>query len=314
VIQGLVSIKERLFGALFSLVSVSIMATWWSKGVRLRGCALYGLLVGIVFIGVGLYMVLHKRILVYNPNSKAKWRQETLLGIPLERTLFTDAESVLDDLAFAQPLTLPPSVLALCDTPGQSRVVKMDQAVVIFRAALIGLAAHNAIRVYRYHVYGVRWNGILERKDDTCLLSVNRGQDRSSINGALETKIISELTQRMASEEDLEWPDGIPVYELVRSIYQKDVSSPPSWLIELVVRDATRHGWVRSKGIGPLKRLEPERSCADPFSMEWAAVSALLLRLIKEQPDLSRTLNQQIERAIKSRRKPWIQASAGFGT
>jgi hypothetical protein len=313
VIQSLVSIKERLFGALFTLLSVIIMATWWSKGVRLRGCELYGLLVGIAFIGVGLYMALHKRMLVYNRRSKVKWKQETLLGIPLERTLFADAEPVLEDLAFSQPLTLPPSALALPDTPGHTRGVRMEQAVVIFRAALIGLAAHNAIRAHRYHVYAVRRNGNLKRKNDVCLLSVNRGHDRSSINGALETKIIFELTQRMESEEDLEWPDGIPVYDLVRSIYQKDVSSPPSWLIELVAKDAATHGWARFRGTGLLRHVEPDPCSADQFSAEWAAVSALLLRLIKEQPDLSRILNHQIERAIKSRRKPWIQASAGFG-
>jgi hypothetical protein len=313
VIQSLVPIKERLGGAFFTLVSVIILTMWVIKGLRPRGCELVQLLAGIAFIGVGVYATLRRRILVYDPHSKVKWKQETLLGIPLKRTLFADTEPVLDDLAFSQPLTLPPSVLALPDTPEHWRRVKMEQAVVIFRAALIGLVAHNAIRARRYHVYTVRWNGTLKRKEDTCLFSANRGQDRSSINGALETKIISELTQRMESEEDFEWPDGVPVYDLVRSIYQKDVSSPPSWLIELVTKDAATHRWARFRGIRPLKRLEPDPSCTDQFSAEWAAVSALLLRLIKEQPDLSRILNHQIERAIKSRRKPWIQASAGFG-
>jgi hypothetical protein len=309
--SDLVPIKERLAGACFAFVSLLILASWIGKGLKFRGCGFFLLIVPLAFIGIGLYLALHTRVMVYDRRSGVKWKRESLLGIPLAHTLVSAKEPVLDDLILSQPLTLPPSVLGLPDTTVSLNRVKMEQAVVIFRATLIGLVAQGVIQAHRYQVHVARWGGAFKRREDILVFSVRAGRGRSDVDSVLERDVIAALA-RLTEEETAEWPDGVPIYELARSVYQRDVESPPSWLIRLVARDATAHGWGRFKGIGLVERFELDAACAKQFVAEWSIVSGLLLRLVREQPDLSGMLNVEIERAIKSRKKPRVKVSGGI--
>jgi hypothetical protein len=299
--QNLVSVKGRLVWWGVLLFSIFWLFGWIKQqGPELQGFDLIGVLISLVFISISSYGALHTRVQLYNPNSKTRLIRTTLLGIELERTLITGAESVPTKLVLSQQLALPPSVTKLAAT--NLKKVKTQQAVHIFRAALAGLLVQRLIQIHRFQKHTARWWQEFKRVENVYVITTTKNADLYSIKGALERKIIKVLISWKEREEAGEWPDGTPIYELIRAIYGTDVVSPADWVVNLVAKDAVAQGLGRFKR-WPRKRFDLDTPHADRFRAERTIVNELSSQLAQRQPDLSHTLNSDLERAIRSRER-----------
>lgn len=295
-------VREHLaFGWFFLLFSIIFLVIWINQQGPVLLLKIIGVLIGLVFFSIGLYIAFHTRVQLYNPNSKTRWIRKTLLGFELEQNLITYAEPVPTELVLSQPLTLPPSVTKL----GVATVLKtvdMQQVVSIFRGALVGLLAQELISIDQYRKYVTGWDKEVKRVKKEYHFTTTKNADLSSIDGVLEREIINVLTSWTESKEAAEWPDGAPIYEIIRAIYGSDVASPAYWVVNLVAEDAVTQGWGQFKG-WPRKRFEVEANHTNLFQSERNVVKNLTSQLAQHQPDLSRALEIDIKRAIESRER-----------
>jgi hypothetical protein len=178
----------------------------------------------------------------------------------------------------------------------------MEQAAAILRTALIGLLAQGYIQVYHRPSYVFNRRGVLKSVRDVYSIVATQEFDQARVRGRLERKIKSILANWSRKKKAKEWPNGPPVYSLVRAIYGGDVQNPQDWLAEWVATDAAAQGWGQiTKGFR-WKRFELHAAHANQLQQERETMKALSQRLSQLQPKLSRELDRQIERGIRSRR------------
>jgi hypothetical protein len=101
--------------------------------------------------------------------------------------------------------------------------------------------------------------------------------------------------------EHLEWQEGPPIYQLVRGVYRRDVSSPEGWVFDLVARDAMAHGWWRIPD-GPQEREQLNAAESEQLQSEMITFNRLAYQLGGQQPGFSEALDDEIKRAIRSRK------------
>jgi hypothetical protein len=258
-----------------------------------------GVILCLIFIPA-LWGILGTSTLLYNPNSKLQWERTALLGITLRRTLMPGGEQLSIDLSLSRSLLFPPSYIEFSEAA--SKAWTLDHAILVFRAALIGLLAHRAVQVHKYSKYVARWRGDFKRGQIVYVLTASRDLDLTTINGELERQIVLVLRSWVKPEggATLKWLDGLAIYEVTRAVFKHDVESPAQWVFDLVARDAVARGWGQLEG-WPWRGYHPSATHGDRLQSELATIKQLSSRLAKQQPAFSRALDDEIERAIRSR-------------
>jgi len=182
------------------------------------------------------------------------------------------------DLAFPEPLDIPPSVTRLYETETEPRERTLSRAAGVFRAALVGLLAQGAVRIHRCHKYVARGRGAFKRDQDLYLFTSREEFDLHSIGGALERGMLLVLTSWATTKEAeaLEWPDAPPIHELIRAVHSADVDSPEQWVIDKVARDAVARGWGLRRG-WPRKR-------SDAMQGDWRDTNPSAFRIASTHP------------------------------
>jgi hypothetical protein len=235
----------------------------------------------------GVYELLVRRTQLYDPVTGVKWQYRGVLSFELDQTLTTVHKLPDLDLSISQPLSYPASFLALADTV-DLRQVTSGQASFILRAAIISLRAQGLIEIFRSQ--GKYVLAVAQEMSDTNI-------DR--IPGELEREILALLAYWHEEKEAKSWPEGTPIYWLVRGVIYQESFTPEYWLARLVARDAHIEGWAHHKGRGFQLRM----SHAEEIESQKAIVEALSVRLIQQQADFSRELDVEISRGIEARRK-----------
>jgi hypothetical protein len=228
----------------------------------------------------------------------------TFLGIELKRTVTSGAKPVHFDPVLSQPLAFPPSVTQLPEKKpiGMGPKKAMRQAVAVFRAAVIGLLSQGLIQACRYETYVAGWRAEFKHVESTYMFSASENIDLNSVCGNVEGKIITVLTSWPKGKEALEGPDGAPIYELIRAIYGQDKDYPRRWAIDLATDDVVAQGWGQHT-VWSRKRFELDAHDANRLRSDRAIVNELSSQLAQYQPDFSRALDDQIEKAIRSRKE-----------
>lgn len=312
---------------------VSIFSSWFVFTTDLLSdtdylSRLFLLVVCFVVMGVSLYATLLTRTQLYNPISGLRWKRTALLGITLEQRLILGGKTLPVDFMDLQPLAVPPSVAALTEIGFYSertssyhsgilhrenepaaRIVSvlerksMDHSKYICRAALIGLLARGLVEILQSQRYVARGRGRYKRDQDMyTLMSRADLEHTSTVKGKLERKIMEVLDSWKArkGEEKADWPDGPPILWVIMGVYERDVYSPEKWVIDLVAWDAVASGWGEFKGRFrkkyQLSQLDHERlrSTRD-------YVNELNSSIAQQLPEFSEVLDDQIQKAIKSR-------------
>lgn len=296
--KNLVPLGSRLVYVGFLLVGlVGILSSLWTKEQHILEA-----LFDLVFVGMGFFGTFHTSTLLYNPISKLIWKRKALLGITLERTLIANCRPFRLDFSFSQSLLFPPSVTKLSEIATDQKWTWTGAANHLLMTTLVSSLARGLIQIHQYEKYVARGWGELKRSQVLYLFTAAEGADSASIEGALERKImwiLSSWTTRKG-EEAMVWPDGPPVYELIRAVYDKDVSSPEHWVFDLVAQGAVARGWGRLEG-WPRKRYKPSAAHEERLRSERAIINELCSRFAQQQPDLSQTLAVQINEAVGSR-------------
>jgi hypothetical protein len=260
----------------------------------------------LVLLAAGLILMLGgtflgcthpEKVQLYNSNSGVRLQRTTLWGLELRYKWVTSGKPLPIDLELSQPLAYPPSITVL----PTELYISMEQAVAILRTALIGLLAKGHIQVYHFQSHEFKRWIVLPSVQDVYLIVATREFDQARLKGKLEREIRRVLANWSKRKEAKEWPDGPPIYDLVRAIYQSDKKSPQGWLAQLVAKDATAQGWGQIiKGI-LRKRFELDAAHANQLQQEEEIMKALSKRLAQSHPNFSLALDKQVERGIKSR-------------
>lgn len=293
--KNLVPLGSRLVGVGFLLVGILSLLLGKQQDFGL------GMLIDLGLVGIGFFRTFQTSTLLYNPISKLTWKRQALLGITLERTLILGGKPFHLDLALPQPSLFPPSVTKLSEIAIDKKWT-VTQAADLFQTALVGLLARGLIQISQYQQYVARGRGEFRHSQDLYVFTACEETDLASIDGALERRILLVLRSWAARKggEALEWPNGPPVYMLIRAIYDKDVSSPTQWVFDLVADDAVARAWGQFKG-WPRKRFKPDETHEERLRSERAIIDGLSSRFAQQQPDLSQTLAVQINEAVGSR-------------
>lgn len=263
----------------------------------------------LLIVVAGLANLLSTSSLLYNPSSGLKLKSEAFLGIPRRLTLMSRGEPLALDLPLPQPLFLPPSVTKLSEIAVDSKKWTLAHATDLFRAALVGLLARGLIQTHQYRKYFARGRGELKCSQDLYVFT-HTAEERSiaSIDGALERRILLVLNSWLMSKryKQAKWRDepliDIPsIFELIYAVYDRDVSSPPQWVFNLVAQDAVARGWGRLEG-WPRKRYETSAAYDKRFQSEREILTRLSSTFAQQQPGFSRVLDAQIQKAVRSRK------------
>jgi hypothetical protein len=268
------------------------------RGVEGDGATLVGVLV-LLGLYCGPLLALYRRVEISHLNTGLKWQQSSLLGYVRKRVLTTNPERLPVDLALSRPLACPPSVTQFPEMSAVWSRTATKDAIPVIRAALLGLLAQEMIQVYRCQEYVAWWRQGFEQARNIHMLAPTEKALVTSVDGALESKMMDVL-QSWARTEKLLSTDKSTVYQLARSVYERDVSDPDRWMTDLVAKDAVARGWARSVVAGK-KRLEVEAIDPERLRSEKNAVGELSFQLDELHPDFSRELNKQIADAIRSR-------------
>jgi hypothetical protein len=233
------------------------------------------------------------------------WKRQALPGITLESTLIRAGKPLQLDLSVSEPLLFPPSVTKLSELVADLKKWTLTQAIDLIRTALVGLVARGVVQIYPSQVFVARGWGEFKRGQDLYVFTATAAADSASIAGALERRLLLVLRSWAArmGDEALEWPAGLPVFELIRAVYEKDVSAPEHWVFDLVAQDAAARGWGRLAG-GPGQHFEPDPAHEARLRSERDIVNGLCSRFARQQPVLSRILTDQIHSAVVSRYPP----------
>jgi len=210
-----------------SLVLAFGISLWLFRDICVASLVLIPIM---VILGV-MIVSPEKDVRLHNPNLGVRLQRRSLWGIELSYKWVTPWEPVPIDLELSQSLTYPPSITAL---PTELRKIRREQAVAILRVALIGLLAKRYIQIFRCQSYEWRrWRGHKSVQHVYSVAAIEEF-DQAQPKGGLERKIIGVLTNWSKQEGAKEWPDGPPIYNLVRAIYGKAKDNPDRWLAELV--------------------------------------------------------------------------------
>jgi hypothetical protein len=255
-VTDLMPLESRLKsagGLLFTILLLLVFLHFADQSLLLLGSLFFCLM----FIGT-LWGTFGTSTLLYNPTSRLKWKRTAFLGITLQRTVIPACETLPTDPSFSESLLSPPGVKKFSDPESllfppsvtkfsEAALIKwtMSHAIAVFRAALIGLLTRQVIQIHEYPKYVAGWGEHFRRDQSVYVLTASEEPDLASIDGELERQIVLVLRSwvKRHGREVLEWPDGPPIYEVVRAVFKPDVSSPERWIFDLVARDAIAHGW-----------------------------------------------------------------------
>jgi hypothetical protein len=270
------------------LVGLCLVASYPGISVILLAAALISV---VIFLNV-------EEVVLYNSNSGVRLQRTTLWGTELSYKWITSGKPVTIDLELPQPFCYPPSMTAL---PTELYRVRMEQAVAILRTTLIGLLAQGHIQIHHSQSYVFNRRGVLNSVQDDYSIVAAQEFDQARVKGWLERKIKSILANWSQQKQAKEWSDGPSVYSLVRAIYGRDVVNPQDWLTQLVAKDAAAQGWGQITKRPPWTRFEWDATHANQLQQEGKIIKALSQRLSQLRLNLSREMDKQIGRGIRSR-------------
>lgn len=240
---------------------------------------------------------------LHNAKTGAAWQRYSLFGVELYRQIVTGVEPVPLDLELPQPLGCPPSVVARLagSSDGGKGSTQRNRAVAIFEAALAGLLAQGRIAVRRATTY-TAWLGRPPKpvRGGEYLLVLGKGEAAATALGVLEQRILKALREWPRHPKAEMWPQGAPINEAVREVYDSDQGFPEAWLISLVEDDAVARGLGAKEGRRKA-RFEPDPARAAALSEEARTVRAWSDRLAQSWPDFFRAMEAKIQQGIRSR-------------
>lgn len=270
---------------------------------------------------VGFVPVLFAReTVLFNPLTHTKLRRRTVFGIMLSSEWTGREQSFPIHLAPTPPLPLPASTLMLAEwlylrppnTIDEPRNVQSEQslrtplrlntaqAVLLFRAAVLGLLRDELLRVYQVPVRSYAFGGGQPIVTHAYLLASTGHAGFPLRDGALKQKIMFVLDNWQSRSESREWPTGPSVSVLVREVYGSPVANPENWLGEIAAEDLARTGacHIDSRFFGKDIIWNPHR--IDEFKPSFRTLDALSAELEQKYPDFSSTLDRQIEKGIRA--------------
>lgn len=243
---------------------------------------------------------LSRDIQLYNTRSHTQFRCVTLAGIELSRRWITSGRLVPIHVDLGQPLTYPLSITALAAVPNSLKATTTE-AVSLFRAAFIELLANECIEVYLHQSHAFsRW-GPPSAVDHYIVVAAQKTQ-RAETTGVLERKIMRALQDWSVKPEFPEWPEGPPIYALVRAVYERDRSVPEQWLAKLVADDAVARRLGRIEGSSFWNTIEIEWDTGHIAGLQQGqrVLQSVSQRIDRMYPEFSWKLDLEISRAISS--------------
>lgn len=251
-------------------------------GLAVTKSILAALLAAAVALIIGGYLVYSVRIeqLVHR-STAAQLGRISLWGREFQRHFTTAPEPVKLDLPPVSSLRYPPSIAFL----------GTRDAVGVVRAALIGLIAGGRIQPLQYRVYRLGSDGISRSWQDFCRLDRDGPEGEASARSWLEGALLRASTERPTLDR------------VVHDIFDKDKSSPESWLLSQIQKSAASRGWGELTG-GLLRRqFQPAPEHVESMAQDREVIERLSRELEAANPSFSRALDDGIRRGIGSRRE-----------
>jgi hypothetical protein len=290
-----------------------------SKGAILGGlfALSFFMLIPISMLAIGVYMTFGEQVTLFNPETGRMWQRRSLWGREVRRVVVTDVEALPLDMYLRWSLTYPTSLSALTvkappsvgiALPGGSTILKTmiasiggNPASYLFEAALLGLVQQSQVGIRKARLERSSF-GRPPRQADEYLVVAGEAINERSLDGVLERDIVNIVKGWTKRAEARQWPQGAPIYELVRGIYPADQSSPGDWLVHRVQDDAVKRGLGTVHG--RLRRsFELGASAIVQLDDEARQVSTIYTQLARVYPDFIRYLDSKVRQGIASRQE-----------
>lgn len=265
-------------------------------------------LIGAFLVFYGLVGTLVSKVVLSDAKGRVRWERNSLLWIKYRESLTVRVP--VSDVRCPAPssahLTLPGSQIAVFRYRKenvrltQRRGAKRRSAIALFQAAFADLLCRELIQVQRYTQYRSTAGNVSEEKKRLDLFSP--GPRRAAEDELPESAWLEKSLLRAVNAVDAKVsPDGAPMYDLVRDVFEKDRDDPYGWPIEMAEKELVRSGLAQRTGLPRRLTLAPD----------------LLLQLESEQgrlDDLKRWFHAdggveetsflpEVERAIDSRQR-----------
>ena len=268
---------------------------------------LAGLLIALGYWATSWEVVLH------NARLHTTLKRRTVAGVQLSLTHNLSGVFMPIHLELSKPFTYPLSISALATLPDGLNPDKKQpgwrESVAIFRAAIIELLANQVIEVHHSQSHVFKKQQHSSSVLDNHIIVAAHNMPGTQSRGVLEGRILAAAADWSAQPGSQEWPEAPPIYDLVRKVYKADQSSPSMWLARIVANDAVARGLAQIKGPFWKKRIEWDEAHLRGLRQEQQSAEALSQRLAQMYPEFSARLDEQIEKAIKSR----TESSSGCG-
>jgi hypothetical protein len=300
----LVSIGIILLGVFLIIIRLL------SEGLNINGEYLSQVALGIFLIIAGFIVKKSFYIQLWNPQTRSKWKQMSFPGIQIKQILLLpNGESVPKSRASTR-LSHPGSHIEYYriflqgeNDPGVpfSKRNKDDigAATNLFWAALSDLLSKEVVQFHPYKQLKTNWR---KQKVEGKIYLVTAGSNwpagwQSKPSGTLESMI----SKAISSGESQEWPDGVPIYELVRAVYKSDKGNPVKWLIKQVEHEMMAAGYF--KKVGFRGRISISAELVSHFEKEVQPQEALKRWMYEENRIQRIDSLAEIKRAIESRKQ-----------
>jgi hypothetical protein len=292
--------------ALILIGIVTLLVVIWRLGSGFGPGVLLGALVGLAFIGIGLYVRIPGEMQLYNPESGLKWNRRSILGIPLNPTILMGGRMLPMDLQPLRPLHFPASVIKLPETGGKLGTPEIEPAVAVFRAAVVGLLTQGLVDIYRPEAFSLRQHEWLRLEQHIYVARIADGVEPTVAHGALEQAILKVLSAWSEQKESRKWPQGVRIYQLAMAVFLRNYSHSEKRLISLVLDDSLEllFGQHAELPVGqPTERTESRTATLAAIRSEREVVDDLLDQLKQRHSEFYETLGREARRGIRSRAK-----------
>ena len=292
------------FGAVFLIFpgllirgGVGVMISWFGLFMTPFLAA------GLGLTSLGLFLVLGRETVLYHPESRALWQRDTLFGVEIYRRVVRGVGALRIDRAPEAPPACPPSLGALAEPAAVADWggPLAERAAGILEAALLGLLARGRVEVRRARSYR-GWFGrpLKPIEGGAYLLVPGEGGGGAPAEGAIEGRLLRAIADWPTQLQSEPWPQGIPIYDAVRAVYEQDRHLAGMWLVELAEDHAVAQGLATKEG-GRRKPFVLNPACAAKLEEAARWTRAQRERLAGAHPDLLRSIAAEVQRGGKSR-------------
>lgn len=241
-----VGLLSFIFGVFFIFLFINGLINSYFDPFFLIGFGIFlfpFLLVIILFTLMVIYLPFGYKFSLYSPKLSS-FQIYKLFNIKLAQVFYSEPEEVHIEIEVEKYPEFPASILSV-DESTEENIINEKDSIGILISVLSYLLSKNIISIWKTKVSVAFFNFKLKRFSDKETYIVLPGEKLgvTNVNGLLESKILSVISEWYLMKESAAFPPAPPFKYLVKSLFNNKHINPDLWIIEMVQKDAVNSGF-----------------------------------------------------------------------